>query len=296
MSTVPQLPLFRRGKVRDTYELPGGEHLLMVASDRISAFDVVLPTPVPGKGETLTRLSTFWFGETSGLVPNHFVSTGVPEDLGGDEEWRAGLQDRSMVVRRAERIDVECVVRGFLAGSSWQEYAASGTVAGEAMAAGLRRAERLPAPVFTPAVKHDEGHDVTVSPDALRSMVGDDLAGRLEEASRDLYAAGAAHAAERGLILADTKFEFGWVDGELTLIDELLTPDSSRFWEAASWEPGTEPASFDKQFVRNWLVESGWDRTPPGPALPDDVVAGTVARYREAAGRLIGPPAAGGMS
>ncbi|MBA2754129.1 MAG: phosphoribosylaminoimidazolesuccinocarboxamide synthase [Chloroflexia bacterium] len=296
MTATLHLPLFRRGKVRDTYELPGGEHLLMVASDRISAFDVVLPTPVPGKGETLTRLSTFWFAETSGLIPNHLMSVDVPDGLDLDDAWQADLRGRSMVIRRAERIDIECVVRGYLAGSAWQEYAAGGTVAGEPMPAGLRRAERLPAPIFTPAVKHDVDHDVTISPDALRVMVGDDLAARLEEASRDLYEAGAAHALDRGLILADTKFEFGWVDGELTLIDELLTPDSSRFWEARSWEPGTEPDSFDKQFVRNWLLDSGWDRTPPGPELPDHVVAGTVARYRDAADRLIGPAGRGGTA
>ncbi len=296
MTATLHLPLFRRGKVRDTYELPGGEHLLMVASDRISAFDVVLPTPVPGKGETLTRLSTFWFAETSGLIPNHLLSVDVPDGLDLDDGWQADLRGRSMVVRRAERIDIECVVRGYLAGSAWQEYAAAGTVAGELLPVGLRRAERLPAPIFTPAVKHDADHDVTISPDALRAMVGDDLAAGLEEASRDLYEAGAAHALDRGLILADTKFEFGWVDGELTVIDELLTPDSSRFWEARSWEPGTEPDSLDKQFVRNWLLDSGWDRTPPGPELPDHVVAGTVARYRDAADRLIGPAGRGGTA
>ena len=296
MTVTARLPLFRRGKVRDTYVLPDGDHLLMVASDRISAFDVVLPTPIPGKGETLTRLSAFWFAETSGLVPNHLVSVDPSVWPGIDDDWRSDLQGRAMVVRRAERIDVECVVRGYLAGSAWQEYIASGTVAGESMPSGLRRAERLPAPIFTPAMKHDADHDVTISPEDLRSVVGDGLAARMEEASRDLYEAGASHARARGLILADTKFEFGWVDGQLTLIDELLTPDSSRFWEAASWEPGTEPDSFDKQYVRNWLLETGWDRNPPGPDLPDDVVAGTVARYREAADRLTGSTLTGGTA
>jgi len=285
MSVAIGLPIFRRGKVRDTYVLPDGERLLMVASDRISAFDVVLPTPVPGKGETLTRLSAFWFGQTDGLVANHFLSTDLPDD----DVWHASLAGRAMTVRRAERIDVECVVRGYLAGSAWAEYARSGTVAGESLPMGLERAARLPAPIFTPAIKYDHDHDVTISPSDLREVVGDDLAARLEEASRDLYDAGAAHAAARGMILADTKFEFGWVDGQLTLIDELLTPDSSRYWDAATWRPGIEPDSFDKQFVRNWLLDSGWDRTPPGPELPDEVVAGTVARYREAADRLMRP-------
>ena len=280
---LPGVPVFRRGKVRDTFDL--GDRLLIVATDRVSAFDVVLPTPVPGKGVILTQLSAFWFGLTSGLVPNHLVSTDV-DDLPASLRDQPSLQDRVMLVRKAERIDVECVVRGYLAGSAWAEYRASGTVAGERLPAGLRLADRLPAPLFTPAAKNDAGHDVNVSRDDLTEMIGEGLARRLEEASRDIYSVASDFARERGLILADTKFEFGWIDGELSLIDELLTPDSSRYWDAATYQPGSDPPSFDKQFVRNWLAASGWNMEPPGPELPPDVVAGTVDRYRAAYRRL----------
>lgn len=283
-----ELPLYRRGKVRDTYELPDDQHLLMVASDRISAFDVVLPTPIPHKGCVLTSLSAFWFEQTAGLVPNHFVASGVPNELAMPAGGRSELEGRSMVVRRAERIDVECVVRGYLAGSAWEEYKRAGTVAGEGLPPGLERAERLIAPIFTPAIKNDEEHDVTISPGRLASMVGNELSSRLEEISRRLYGAASDYAAARGIIVADTKFEFGWIDGELTLIDEALTPDSSRFWDATIWTPGEEPASFDKQFVRNWLMSTDWDREPPGPELPPEVVAGTVDRYTEAYDRITG--------
>ena len=278
------LPLYRRGKVRDTYDL--GDALLMVATDRISAFDVVLPTPIPGKGVVLTQLSRFWFGQTSGLVPNHLIAADVndfPPELRG---YGAQLVGRAMLVRKAERIDVECVVRGYLAGSAWAEYRGAGSVAGEALPAGLRQGERLPAPLFTPAVKHDDGHDVTISAAALVDMVGAELARRLEEVSRDLYDVAGELASRRGIILADTKFEFGFVDGELVVIDELVTPDSSRMWDATKYEPGRDQPSFDKQFVRDWLERSGWDKQPPAPELPAEVVAGTAARYAEAYRRL----------
>jgi len=284
------LPLFRRGKVRDTYDL--GDHLLMVASDRISAFDVVLPTPIPGKGIVLTQLSRFWFELTDGLVPNHLepdeaIRTEIAARVGHERETLAG---RTMLVRKAERIDIECVVRGYLAGSAWAEYRETGNVAGEPLPQGLDRAAELPAPIFTPSTKVDDGHDVTISRADLAGIVGNDLASRLEEVSRNLYAVAHDFARQRGIVLADTKFEFGTIDGRLTLIDEVLTPDSSRFWEAATWQPGTEPPSYDKQPVRDWLAASGWDRRPPAPELPDEVVAGTVERYGEAFRRLTGFP------
>jgi phosphoribosylaminoimidazole-succinocarboxamide synthase len=277
------LPLFSRGKVRDTYQLDA-EKLLIVATDRISAFDYVLPTGIPDRGRVLTQLSQFWFARTGEVVENHFLGDsydGLPSELRG----------RAMVVRRAQRIDFECVVRGYLAGSAWAEYRKRGTMAGEPLAAGLRESERLPEPIFTPATKAETGHDENVTFDRLRSDVGDDLAARLRDASQRLYAEAAAHAERQGLILADTKFEFGQVDGRLILIDEALTPDSSRFWDAASWEVGRTPESFDKQFVRDWLVnESGWDRESTPPALPDDVVEQTRQRYVTAYERLTGRP------
>jgi phosphoribosylaminoimidazole-succinocarboxamide synthase len=283
---LPDVRLFRRGKVRDTFDLGGW--LLMVASDRISAFDVVLPTAIPGKGAILTQLSRFWFELTAGLVPNHLVSTSeqdLPQHL---EAHSDALRCRMMIVKKAERIDVECVVRGYLAGSAWAEYRGGGTVAGEPLPAGLRQADKLPAPIFTPAAKNDAGHDVNITTSDLADLIGEGLARRLEEVSRDLYGVAADYSLGRGIILADTKFEFGRVDGELTLIDEVLTPDSSRFWDAASFEPGIDPPSFDKQYVRDWLARSGWNKEPPGPALPPEVVAGTQARYREALERLTG--------
>jgi phosphoribosylaminoimidazole-succinocarboxamide synthase len=283
---IPGVPLFRRGKVRDTFDL--GDSLLMVASDRISAFDVVLPTPIPGKGAILTQLSRFWFEQTDGLVPNHLITAdpnAFPAELRQIGQELAG---RAMVVRKAERIDVECVVRGYLAGSAWAEYQRLGTMAGEPLPSGLRQADRLPAPLFTPAIKNDDGHDVNISRGEMAEVVGADLAARLEEASRDLYGLAAEYALQRGIILADTKFEFGFVDGELTLIDEALTPDSSRFWDAATYLPGRDQPSFDKQPVRDWLQDSGWNKEPPGPELPPDVIVGTAERYHEAFKRLTG--------
>lgn len=282
---APGLRLFRRGKVRDTFELPDGT-LLMVASDRISAFDVVLPTAIPGKGAVLTQMSRWWFARTAGLVPNHLL-----EDPGADVtdalDWPT-LRPRSMRVARAERIDVECVVRGYLAGSGWQEYRAGGTLADEPLPPGLLESARLPAPRFTPAVKNDSGHDENISRAHLANLIGSELAADLERVSLALYGFAAGHCRDAGMILVDTKFEFGLIDGRLTLIDEALTPDSSRFWEATQWREGRSMPSFDKQPVRDWLASQPWDRTAPGPELPAKIVAATSDRYAQAARRVCG--------
>jgi phosphoribosylaminoimidazole-succinocarboxamide synthase len=276
LETRLELPLYARGKVRDTYELPGGR-LLMVATDRISAFDHVLPTGIPDRGTVLTQLSIFWFQRTGQLQENHLLQPG--ED------------GRSMVVRRARRIDYECVVRGYLAGSAWAEYRRQGTMAGEPLPPGLRQSERLPEPIFTPATKAETGHDENVTFERMSADVGGDLAGRLRDASLRLYAFGAEHAERSGLILADTKFEFGVLeDGRLLLIDEALTPDSSRYWDAAQYQVGTAPESFDKQFVRDWLEQSGWDKESAPPALPEEIVDQTRQRYLAAYERLVGEP------
>ena len=276
-------PLMRQGKVRDIYD--AGEYMLLIATDRLSAFDVILPTEIEGKGEILTRLSVFWFEQTKHLLPNHLVSTDVSRlDLSPEEaEW---LRDRTMIVRKAERIDIECVVRGYLAGSGYKEYAEHGTLAGEALPKGLQRADMLPSPAFTPAIKNDDGHDENISRTRLAEVVGADLASELERISIDLYEYANRLAQKAGIILADTKFEFGYIDGQLSLIDEVLTPDSSRYWEAKSVVPGTEPESFDKQIVRNWLETLDWDKTAPGPEIPQEIVQRTRARYKEVYDRL----------
>lgn len=282
------VPLFRRGKVRDTYDL--GDRLLVVATDRVSAFDVVLPTPIPKKGIALTQLSMFWFEQTAGLLPNHCLGTDLSALPASLRREAAPFAGRTMLVRKADRIDVECVVRGYLVGSAWEEYRAVGSVAAEPLPAGLRKGARLPSPLFTPAVKHDDDHDVTIAPSRLGDLVGAPLARRLEEASRDLYAVGAELAARRGIVIADTKFEFGFVDGGLTVIDELLTPDSSRFWDAGDDEVDAERRSFDKQPLRDWLEGTGWDKRLPAPSLPPEIVEQTAARYLEAYRRLTGQP------
>jgi phosphoribosylaminoimidazole-succinocarboxamide synthase len=291
--TLPMPPATRvhSGKVRDTYDLGDGR-LLMVASDRMSAFDVILPTTIPGKGIVLTQLSRFWFERTTGIAANHLTGEHVA-DLGWGDAITRSLEDRSMVVRVAARVPIECVVRGYLAGSGWSEYVADGSIAGHAVPAGLQRASRLPRPIFTPARKNDAGHDENITIQQLRNDVGTDLADALERTSLAVYELAAEHALSRGVILADTKFEFGFIDGELAIIDELLTPDSSRFWDSATWDPGREPDSWDKQFVRNWLLASGWDRGPPGPELPADIIAGTSQRYLEGFQRITGQPLAG---
>jgi phosphoribosylaminoimidazole-succinocarboxamide synthase len=284
-SHLERLPLVHRGKVRETYEVDD-RNLLLVATDRLSAFDVVFDQPIPDKGAVLTRLSAWWFEQLAHLGRSHFVSADAP-DL--PEEARAPeLASRSMLVRRADRIDAECVVRGYLAGSGWAEYRRDGIVGGHPLPAGLQEADRLPEPIFTPSTKAEVGHDENISREQLADLVGGDLARQLEERSIALYVEGARRAAEVGLILADTKFEFGWIDGELAVIDEVLTPDSSRFWDAAHYAPGSSPQSFDKQFVRDFVADSGWDKEPPAPTLPDEVIRGTRDRYVAAYERLTG--------
>jgi len=282
-TTLP-LELVSRGKVRDTYRLDD-DTLLMVATDRISAFDVVLPAGIPRKGEALTALSLYWFEATAHLIPNHLAPA---RDLSALAVALPDLARRSMVVRRATRIPVECVVRGYLAGSGWAEYAAAGTLAGEPLPPGLVESAPLPRPAFTPAIKNDAGHDENIGRARLVEFVGPERAAALEWASLALYAFAAGRARERGVIVADTKFEFGLIDGRLALIDEALTPDSSRFWPVASYRPGGPQESFDKQPVRDYLPGAGWDRRPPGPALPGFVVAGTTARYLAAYRLLTG--------
>jgi phosphoribosylaminoimidazole-succinocarboxamide synthase len=278
--------LFRRGKVRDVYDAGQGR-LLIVASDRLSAFDVVLPTPIPDKGRILTQLSNFWFAKTAHIVPNHLLLADAG-NLPAPFANRPELEGRAALVKRCERIDIECVARGYLAGSAWAEYAKTATVAQERLPSGMHESERLAEPIFTPATKAITGHDENISRSQLAAMVGRELARRLEDLTLSLYRYAHSFALGRGLILADTKFEFGFDGDVLTLIDEALTPDSSRYWDAASWRPGTAPASFDKQFVRDFLMASGWDREPPAPALPPEVVEGTRQRYAEAYRRLTG--------
>jgi len=280
-------PLFRRGKVREMYAV-GSDHLLMVASDRVSAFDVVMAEPIPGKGAVLTALSAFWFRRTADLVPNHLVSDEAADLPANVREFAMPLAGRWLLVRHAERIDIECVVRGYLAGSAWAEYQHDGTVAGEALPAGLVESAKLERPIFTPATKAESGHDQNISRADLRGLVGAEVAQQLETLSLRLYAAGAAHAEARGLLLADTKFEFGRLGDDLILIDEALTPDSSRYWPADQYHPGGPQPSFDKQFLRDFLLASGWNREPPPPALPPSVIEGTAARYQEALRRLVG--------
>lgn len=282
------LPRFGTGKVRDTYDL--GDSLLMVTTDRLSAFDCVLPNGIPGKGRVLTQLSAFWFGRTGDIVRNHLLSTDVA-DLPDAAQSRADeIAGRFMIIRKAQRIDYECVVRGYLAGSAWKEYQETGTVCGVRLPPGLRQADALPEPIFTPATKSDSGHDINVSLDEMKNVVGEDLGEALAQTSIAIYRAAASYALDRGILIADTKMEFGLLDGEPVLIDELLTPDSSRFWAVSEYHPGGSPPSFDKQFVRDWLEQCGWNKQPPAPELPAEVVAGTASRYREALEWLTGQP------
>jgi phosphoribosylaminoimidazole-succinocarboxamide synthase len=287
---IPGLTHLRSGKVRELYEVDDG-HLLLVASDRVSTYDVVHPTVVPDKGRVLTGLSAFWFARLAGIVPNHLVSTSI-DDLPQAARGHADeLRGRSMLCHRVEIVPFECVVRGYLAGSGWQEYQRDGTVCGVWLPMGLSEAARLPEPIFTPATKAEEGeHDENVPFERLVEDLGGELAARLRDVSLELYRAAAEHAGDRGILLADTKFEFGLLDGELVLADEVLTPDSSRYWPADLWVPGMTPPSYDKQYVRDFATSTGWDKTPPAPALPDDVVAATRARYVEAYERLTGTP------
>ncbi|HXN00751.1 MAG TPA: phosphoribosylaminoimidazolesuccinocarboxamide synthase [Candidatus Dormibacteraeota bacterium] len=283
MTTALPLPLHSRGKVRDTYRLSDRE-LLMVSTDRLSAFDVVLPTPIPDKGRVLNQLSLAWFHETGDLVKNHLAADqSIAADL---LDAAPDLDQRSMRVIMAQPVMFECVVRGYLSGSGWKDYQRSGSIAGEPLPGGLRDSDRLPEPIFTPATKALTGHDENISRAELANRAGGELAHTLERLSLSLYRFGAERALERGLILADTKFEFGLLDGEVILIDEVLTPDSSRFWDLEQYQPGGPQPSFDKQYVRDYLEQIGWNKQPPAPSLPDDVVAGTSARYLEALRRL----------
>ncbi len=290
-----QLPnRIHRGKVRDTYSIDD-DTLLMVTTDRISAFDVVLPTGIPNKGRILNSLSGFWFAKTRHIVPNHVValadSPDVASQFRGNEflaELPSDVAGHAMIVRKAERIDIECVVRGYITGSAWAEYRQSGTVSGKPMPPGLVDGDRFPEPLFTPTTKAEEGHDENMSDAEVVDMVGPELAGRLEELTKAVYLFGHDYAKDRGVILADTKLEFGLLHGEIILIDELLTPDSSRFWDPDNYEPGKSLPSFDKQFVRDWLTSQGWDREPPAPELPQDIVERTAERYMEAHRRITG--------
>src|SRR5438093_660014 len=283
-SEIPGVPC-RRGKVRDVYDL--GDRLVIVATDRISAFDWILPTPIPDKGRLLTGMTRFWLDRLG--VANHFLSDDVAAMGPAFVPYADELRGRAMLVRKTSVFPVECVVRGYLAGSGWKEYHAGGTVCGIALPAGLREAEQLPLPIFTPATKEESGHDINISFEQMAEITGDLAAVALKEKSLELYRSAAVYAAARGIIIADTKFEWGRLPGgEILLIDEVLTPDSSRFWPRDTYRPGPSPPSFDKQFVRDWLETSGWDKNSPPPELPPDVVARTRAKYVEAYRRLTG--------
>ena len=283
-TSLPGASALHRGKVRDLYAVD--EYLLIVATDRISAYDIVLDSAIPDKGKVLTQLSAFWFARTNHIVPNHMVSTDPGSYPAALRDQQAILDGRSMLVRRTNPVRIECVARGYLSGSGWKEYRETGRVCGIDLPVGLQESDRLPQPIFTPATKAETGHDVNISEDEAADLVGRDLVTRLRDLTLALYAHGAAHAESCGIIVADTKFEFGLVPGHdgdsIILIDEALTPDSSRFWPADRYAPGGPQPSFDKQYVRDHLDAVGWDRQPPPPALPADVVAGTREKYREA--------------
>ena len=284
-TVLPGIELISRGKVRDIYAI-SASRLLLVTTDRLSAYDVVLPDPIPGKGAVLNDLSAFWLKRTGHIVENHLVETdvakmGLPPNTDLDQ-----LAGRSMLVVRTEPVLIECVARGYITGSAWSEYQKSGTVCGIPLPSGLIEAQRLPTPIFTPSTKAQTGHDENISYQQMVDQVGEELGAKLSELTLALYQYGHDHAAERGIILADTKFEFGLSDGRLLLIDEVLTPDSSRFWDAMRYVAGSSPESYDKQFVRDWLVDSGWDKNPPAPRLPEDVISATAAKYARALAQI----------
>jgi phosphoribosylaminoimidazole-succinocarboxamide synthase len=280
----PGLKLVGRGKVRDIYDL--GDRLLIVATDRLSAFDVVLPTPIPDKGRVLTQLSLFWFEKLADVVPHHVLEA---RDFSGElAPYAAALAGRAMLVRRTQPFPIECVVRGYISGSGWKDYQKTGAICGIPLPAGLRESDKLPEPIFTPSTKATTGHDENISFDEAAKLVGRPLAERLRDTSIMLYKRAAEHAAARGIIIADTKFEFGMLDAKIIWIDEALTPDSSRFWPADQYAPGKAQPSFDKQFVRDYLEKIGWNKQPPAPALPPDVVSGTQQKYRDAYQRITG--------
>jgi phosphoribosylaminoimidazole-succinocarboxamide synthase len=286
-STLTSLPLLQRGKVRDIYAV-GDDRMLIVTTDRLSAFDVVLPTPIPGKGAVLTELSNFWFARMAGSIPNHLTGIALADVL-PDVEERAQVEGRAIVVQKLKPLPVEAIVRGYIIGSGWKDYQKTGTVCGIALPDGLRQADKLPETIYTPSTKAAVGdHDENIDFAATVALVGEALAAQVRDVSIAIYDEAAAYARERGIIIADTKFEFGLdASGSLVLMDEVLTPDSSRFWPAASYAPGTSPESFDKQYVRDYLEDLGWDKTPPAPALPDDVATRTAEKYREALEVLI---------
>jgi phosphoribosylaminoimidazole-succinocarboxamide synthase len=287
-STLKSLPLLVRGKVRDVYGV-GDDHLLIVTTDRLSAFDVILPEPIPGKGAVLTTVSNFWFERTRSIVPNHLADLSLDEVL-PDADERAQVEGRAIVVKKLKALPVEAIVRGYLIGSGWKDYQQSGQVCGVSLPSGLQLADKLPQAIFTPSTKAAVGdHDENIDFEQTRVLLGDELAEQVREVSLAIYASCAGYALERGIIIADTKFEFG-LDAEdrLVLIDEVLTPDSSRFWPADSYAPGSSPASFDKQFVRDYLETLDWDKTSPGPTLPPEVIKQTADKYREAQQRLTG--------
>ena len=283
---IPNLKKFKSGKVREVYDL--GDQYLFVASDRISAFDVVMPDGIPNKGQVLNMISKFWFNRTNNLVNNHMISTDIedfPEEL---NPYKDILNGRSMLVKKAELLPVECIVRGYLIGSVWKEYKQSQTIGGMSLRPGYEMAGKLDEPIFTPSTKADEGHDENISIDEMNDIVGLELGKKLEAISIELYKTAADFALSKGIIIADTKFEFGMINGELTLIDEVLTPDSSRFWPEDSYQPGSSPMSFDKQFVRDYLETLDWDKTPPGPTLPDEILLKSRDKYLEAYKLLTG--------
>lgn len=286
--------LLYRGKVRDTYALTPAE-LLIVATDRVSAFDVVLPNGVPDKGKVLNKLSAFWFEKTKHLIPNHMIAVVDKIDMLDTYKAEVGclqfppyLEGRSMVVRKAERVNAECVVRGYLSGSAWAEYKKAGTISGQRMPKGLKESDKLPEPLFTPTTKADAGHDEPITVRQMADMIGSDLTKAVMEKTMRVYAFAEDYARSRGIIIADTKMEFGMIDGKLSLIDELLTPDSSRFWPVDKYKPGGAQPSFDKQPIRDWLTESGWNKEPPAPELPREVVEASAERYRQAYRQLTG--------
>ena len=293
INTDLPLPLFIRGKVRDSYEL--GNRLLIIATDRISAFDIVLPSGIPDKGRVLNLLSTFWFEKTESIVPNHLIE--AVNDVGSLDSYLPSesrflypsyLAGRSMIVKKVERVPVECVVRGYLSGSAWAEYQESGTISGMPIAKGLVESQELPQPLFTPTTKAETGHDQPLTMDEMKKLVGEAIAEEMKEKSLAIYNYAREHARARGIIIADTKMEFGLDNDKLILIDELLTPDSSRFWDADQYKVGQSQPSYDKQPVRDWLVQSGWNKEPPAPLLPPEVIEATTIRYREAYARLTG--------
>ena len=283
---LSDVKLHGRGKVRDIYDL--GDHFLIVVIDRLSAFDVVLPTPIPDKGKVLTQMSAFWFDRFKDVVPNHVVSTDVSKYPQNLHQFRDQLEGRSMLVKKAKVFPVECVARGFLTGSGLKDYNKTGSVCGIKLPPGLRDSDRLPGPIFTPATKAETGHDENISEEQAAKIIGQDNVGRLKELTLQLYSRGVEYAKTRGIIVCDTKFEFGLIDGKISIVDEMLTPDSSRFWPADQYSPGKPQPSFDKQFVRDYLEKIGWNKQPPAPELPDDIVKATSAKYVEALRLLTG--------